>query len=232
MATTRFPNGVTTANNGAPFGEFILPDMTKVHTFFDDFDFFGGATNWTITPVGAATTTLLAAGTPGGDGGRLVLTNAAANLDSVFLQKISESFLLSAGKQAWFDSLFQVSDGMLSDVIMGLQITDTTPLDVTDGVFFIKDAGNRDIRLEVEKNGVATPSGTLATLQDATDIRLSWFYDGIDRIRIYVNGLQVASSVTTNIPDDQTITLSFGIVNGEAVAKTMTVDYILAAKER
>jgi hypothetical protein len=34
------------------------------------------------------------------------------------------------------------------------------------------------------------------------------------------------------MPDDEDLTVSFGIQNGEAVAKTMTVDYILAAMDR
>ena len=34
------------------------------------------------------------------------------------------------------------------------------------------------------------------------------------------------------MPDDEVLTPSFGIQNGEAAAKTMSIDYILAAKER
>jgi hypothetical protein len=47
-----------------------------------------------------------------------------------------------------------------------------------------------------------------------------------------VNGVVVGTSVTTNLPDDEDLTISFAIQNGEAVAKTMTVDYILCSKER
>jgi hypothetical protein len=39
------------------------------------------------------------------------------------------------------------------------------------------------------------------------------------------------SASSTYLPDTE-LTVSFGIQNGEAVAKTMTVDYIFAAKER
>ena len=36
----------------------------------------------------------------------------------------------------------------------------------------------------------------------------------------------------TNAPDDEELAVSFGIQNGEAVAKVMTLDYISAGKER
>ena len=35
-----------------------------------------------------------------------------------------------------------------------------------------------------------------------------------------------------NLPDDEELTISFGIQNGAAAAKTMTVDYVFASKER
>jgi hypothetical protein len=49
----------------------------------------------------------------------------------------------------------------------------------------------------------------------------------------YVNGVaKTPITSTANMPDDEDLTVSFGIQNGEAVAKTMTVDYILAAMDR
>lgn len=33
-------------------------------------------------------------------------------------------------------------------------------------------------------------------------------------------------SVLTNLPDDEELTVSFGIQNGEAAAKTLAIDYI------
>ena len=38
---------------------------------------------------------------------------------------------------------------------MGLQITDTTPLDVSDGVYFISVDGSADLLLNVEKDNSA-----------------------------------------------------------------------------
>jgi len=38
--------------------------------------------------------------------------------------------------------------------------------------------------------------------------------------------------VNTNAPDDEELTVSFGIQNGAAAAKVLTVDYVTAMKER
>jgi hypothetical protein len=38
--------------------------------------------------------------------------------------------------------------------------------------------------------------------------------------------------VSTNAPDDEELTVSFGIQNGAAAAKVLTVDYVTAMKER
>lgn len=228
--TTRYTTGVTTAAKTAPFGEFILPDRTKAHVFWEDFDYFTAA-DWTITTTeagsGSATEALTNV-----DGGRLLITNDDADNDADFFNKVGESFLFETGKKLWFDCLFQVSDATQSDVVIGLQITDTTPLAVSDGVFFLKADAAATIDLLVEKNGTATTTSSVATLADATDIRLSFFFDGVDSIKIFADGVHVATTITTNLPDDEVLTVSFGIQNGEAVAKTMTVDYVMVAKER
>lgn len=230
MSVSRLVNGVTTAKKAQPLGEFILPDVTKAHVYFNDFDTYTAA-DWTITTVeagaGSATEALTDA-----DGGVLLITNDSADNDSDFFNKVGESFLFESGKKLWFEARFKVSDATQSDVVMGLQITDTTPLDVSDGVFFLKSDGAATVDLLVEKNGTATTSSSVATLSDDTYVRLSFYYNGDDKIVYYVDGSQAGTSVTTNLPDDEVLTISFGIQNGEAAAKTMSIDYILAAKER
>jgi hypothetical protein len=132
----------------------------------------------------------------------------------------------------WFGCRFKVNDATQSDVVLGLQITDTSPLDVTDGLFFIKADGSTSLTFEVEKNGTAT-STAAATLADDTFVTVGFFYDPSDRLfHIFVNDNEVATSVNTNAVDDEDLTVSFGIQNGEAVAKVMTVDWIWAAQGR
>lgn len=165
------------------------------------------------------------------DGGVLLLTNTAADDDLVALQNKAETFLFEANKQLWFKARMKVSDATESDFVMGLQITDTTPLAVTDGVYFQKTDGSTTCSLKVTKNSTTTTT-TAATIANDTWITLGFVYNGIDRIDIYVNDNRVASSVTTNLVDDEELTISFALQNGEAVAKTMSIDYIFASKQR
>lgn len=227
---TRFPNGLTTTEKASPLGEFILPDMTSAHTYWEDFDYFRAA-DWTITAAEVGTGAASQLPTDE-DGGVLLITTDNADNDNVFLNKVGESFLMAAGKKAWFEARLKVSDATQTDWIVGLQITDTTPLAVTDGIFFRKDDGDTDIDFVVVKNSAATTETAIATNVDATYVRLGFYYDGKDKIRYYADGVMQGSVATTNLPDDEALTISFGIQNGEAAIKTQSVDYIMAAKER
>lgn len=228
---TRFANGVTNVTKSNVLGQFKSIDPTLNHQFFDDFDTYN-ASDWTVTEVGTATQALTDE-----DGGVLLITNSATDDDSSFSQKVGESFLMQSGKKAFFKARFKISDATQSDAIIGLQITDTTPLDVTDGIFFRKDDGDANLDFIVEKDDTATTVEAITTLSDDTYITVAFFYNGDDQIRYYAgvnsNNPELLGDVaTTNLPDDENLTVSFGIQNGEAVAKTMSIDYVFAAKER
>lgn len=227
--TTRFPNGVTNANPAGPLGNMGQLDFSKFHTFMDDFDRYTAA-NWTVTAVGAGTSALTA-----GDGGLLLLTNAAADDNSVFLQNSVATFLMEAGKKAFFKARFKVSDATQSDLQIGLIITDTTPLDATDGIYFMKDDGDAQLDIYVRKDATtgSTSATNVATVVSDTFMTVGFEYDGKTECKFFVNDVQVStlSASSTYLPD-AALAVSFGVQNGEAVAKTMTVDYILAAKER
>lgn len=229
-APSRFPNGVVNSAKDAFAGMMPVMDPTAVHMFFDDFDRYVAA-DWTITTTeagaGSATEALTNV-----DGGVLLITNDDADDDADFFQKVGESFKFESGKKLWFKARLKVSDATQSDFIMGLQITDTTPLDVSDGVFFQKDDGDTNLDFHVEKNGTATDSTGVATVADDTWIVPGFYYNGVDAVEVWIDGVKKATLATTNLPDDEELTVSFGIQNGAAAAKTMSVDYIMAVKER
>lgn len=228
--------GFGNLNPAAHFMGSLIPMAPwQWHVFFDDFDEMPGlaaaATDtdtWDVhlTEGGAGEAAIALAD---GDGGHILLTNDAADNDVIALQKKGESFLYEAGKVLAFGCRFKVSDPTQSDVLVGLAITDTTPLDVTDGIFFQKDDGDAFIDFHVEKNNTASSALAIATLGTDTFVTLGFVYDG-RRIWYGANGVALGSLPVTNAPDDENITPTIVIQNGEAVAKTMTVDYIYAAK--
>lgn len=223
----RFTAGVTNVAGSTNTGMLGMPDPTKFHFYYDDFDNYVAA-DWTVTNSGTATEALTDA-----DGGRLLLTHTATtDNDTCFLNKVGESFTLVAGKKAWFKCLFRHSDATQSDIVMGLQITDTTPLAVSDGVYFQKDDGDTNIDFHVMKSSVESTLTGVGTLVDATDITLGWYFDGDTKIYAYINDVEVGSLGVTNMPSTE-LTISIASQTGDATGtKTMTIDYVFACKER
>lgn len=228
LDVTRFPGGLSTRPLNDIFSSLGMPDPTRFHTFFDDFDTYT-AGQWTVTETQAGATQALT----DGDGGLLLLTNSAADDDQILLQKVGESFRFAAGKRLFFKARLAVSDATQSDFILGLVITDTTPYDTTDGVFFQKDDGAATVSFHAEKNNVQVSAAAAATVVAATQTEFGFYYDGIDRIWYMVNGTVLGYiTPSTSLPDDEDLTITIGLRNGEAAAKTMSVDYVFCAKER
>lgn len=230
IAPTRFPGGITNVGQSTNLGQLGILDPTLWVSYMNDF-FVYTAGDWTITTTeagaGAATEALTS-----GAGGYLLITNDDADNDADFFQLKGEAFKFASGKKAFFKAKFKVSDATQSDVVMGLQITDTTPLAVTDGVYFRKDDGDTNLDFVVIKDSTDTTATAVTTLANDTFVEVGFYYDGSSAIEYFVNNAKAGTSSTTNLPDDEELTISFGIQNGEAVAKTMTIDYVFAAVER
>lgn len=232
---TRFPSGLGTVPKTNPLGMYRMPDPTGAHTYFNDFDnYVAGA--WTATVVGTGTAALA-----NGDGGLLVLTNSAADNDSIQLQKIGESFQLTPGKRAFFKARFRVSDAVQSDLIIGLCVTDTTLMGatagagVTDGVFFSKDdnAATLDFQCQTNATTGQARAAAIATLTSGTFVTVAWAYDGKGEIAYFVNDVQLGTvNAGAAFLPDTTLTPSFGVMNGDAVARNMAIDYLFASTER
>jgi len=226
--TTRFPGGITTVTKSSPLGMFGLPDPTEWHVFFDDFDTYTAA-QWTVTETGDGTQALTDI-----DGGALLITTAALDNDAVFMQKVGESFLLATGKKSFFKARFKVAKSTQSDFQIGLIVTDTTPLDATDGIYFQKDDGDQNLDIICRKNATTGSTTAVAgTVADNTFLTVAWYYDGAGNLSYFVDDVKKGTldASSSYLPDTE-LTVSFGFVNGEAGATTLTLDYVFAAKQR
>lgn len=228
MSMTRYPNGLSTRGSRDPFGAYTHPDDTDQHLYHNDFNLYA-ATDWTITVVGSSTPALTA-----GDGGLLAITTSASSGDSAFLQKTIGSFTFETGKPAWFGCRFKVST-LATTVVFGLQVIDTTPLDVTDGIYFLSTTATGAITGICRKNAsTGSTSVAVGTLVADTYTELAWYWDGKDTVAFYQDRVQKGSvtGVAASYLPDTTTTVSFGIQTDSANARTMTVDYFTAAKSR
>jgi hypothetical protein len=209
----------------------VNPSSTLFYQYANDFMTYNSG-DFTITTTEAGTGSATEALTSGA-GGQLLLTNAAGDNDLDFLQLKGESFKLSSSKRAFFEARFKVSDATQSDVVMGLQITDTTPLAVSDGVYFMKDDGDTNLDFHIEKDGTDTTTTAVTTLADDTFVTVGFFIDpNTSQVSYFIGEAEPVGVVNTNLPDDEELTVSFGIQNGEAAAKTMTIDYVNVICER
>lgn len=228
MSVTRLPAGLSTRKSTDPFGQYSHPDQTDEHRFMDDFNTYT-ATNWTITVVGTSTPALVA-----GDGGLLGVTTSTASSDSAFLQKLPESYSFEAGKPAWFGARFRV-DALSSVVVFGLQVTDTTPEDVTDGIYFLSTTGTGALTGYVRRNATTgSASVSAGTLVANTFTEVAWYWDGKDTVTFYQDRVARGSitGVAANYLPDTTTAVSFGLRTTTAAARTLTVDYFFASKSR
>lgn len=231
MTTTNYPNGVTNASSETANGTMIQPDPTLLHQFFDDFNNYT-AGDWVVTETDSGATEALTAG----DGGLLLITNTAGATDAVTLQKTPAAFAFQANKQAWFAARLKVSDATQSVVQVGMIIVDTSPLDATDGIYFQKADGSTAIDVYCRKDATTGSNSVtgIGNMADDTYKIFQWYYDGAGTLYYGLDGTVVGnmSASSSYLPDATNITVSFTLQNGEAVAKTMTVDYIGAFFER
>jgi len=225
-APTRFQNGVTNNAGSNALGMMGQLDPTLFHTYFNDFDTFVAA-DWVITNVGVTPTVAVTAL----DGGAILQTNTAGIADSAYLQKTAAAFSFETGKKVWFKARFSVSDATESSIVFGLQVVDTTPLAVSDGMYFLKADGAATYSFISATGSVLTTAAAVGTLVAATMTELSFYFDGVNEAQYFINGALAGRMAVATLPTGL-VTVSFGMANGEAVAKTMTTDYIFAAKER
>lgn len=225
-APSRFSNGLNTATGNEATNMMGQLDPSKFHTYWNDFDTYA-AGDWTITLVGTTPTVALSAT----DGGTILQTNSAGVADSAYLQKVGAGWTMATGKQMWFKCRFSVSDATLSSIVFGAQVVDTTPLAVSDGMYFLKAAGAATYTFNSATGSTVTSTAAIGTLVAATMTELSFYYDGKTEVQYFLNGTLLGRMTVATLPA-AALTVSFGMANGEAVAKTMTTDYILLVQER
>jgi hypothetical protein len=227
MATTNYPDGVTNELDYKTLGSYVAPDPTRVFEFFDDFYRFQAA-DWTVTEDETAAFSIADVA-----GGALSIVLDGADDDHVYVQALGEPITLAqANKKAWFKSRFSLDVVDQSDLFVGLYVTDTDPVGgIVDGIYFHKADGAATLNLVIVKDSTATTTA-ITTMVASTFVEVGWAYNGVDKLDVFLNGERVASPAITNLPNDELLTPSFAVQNGDAAAVTLLLDYILASYER
>lgn len=250
QSPVRYPSGVSTDPPHGPLANLGLPNPFMYHLWEDDFDIISAG--YTQTKTGNGTIASAA-----GDGGQALFTtnsSTPAITDICSIQLPAAGFSLTAGKKLFFLARLQLADAVNAAFNVGLIQTTTTPFTVTDGIWFNKATGSAaNLKLNHAKASALTqlviPTGAYA-LANATAIDLAFAMDRAGNIAAYVGSQlvgwlpqserpagQVAGPVGWLSPGPTNLALvnlnpTAAVQSGTASSKTMTLDFLLAAKER
>lgn len=248
----RFTSGFTQDAPWQPLGAMGQPDPFFYNNWFQDFDM--------PYPTGTVTNTLGGGGSialTAGDGGiELFTTNASTPLvtDYVSQQSAIASFALVAGKKTFFLCRMNLSDVVNAAFVQGLVSPNTTPFtSIQDGITFSKGTGGTTITLTSIVGGVTTGSVAIPTaaftLANNTYFDLGFVVTQQGEIRVFANNNSVGyipqsgtgattpnrGAVAAVTPTSLTavVLAPLSAVNsGTATSKTMSMDYLLVARER
>lgn len=225
MTTTRYPNGLTTAPHASAFDTFILPDETRAHYYFNDFNFYR-ASDWTVTTPFSSVPAVI-----DGDGGILSLNSGPVATATPVLQSVKELFSAKANKQLWFKTSVRLSN-LNSIIIIGLQPTNTTVTTTTTGIYFEKLVSDNDsIRLHLFEGGLPGNFVDLAVSDFTEQNSFGFYFDGLQTYKAYVNDELLFKFISPlEAPGTELKTTMAFENNGQSA--TLEVDYILAAQER
>jgi hypothetical protein len=257
VTPVRFTSGIVQDAVWQPLAHMGQPDPFFYNTWSQDFDMPYPTGAVTSTLGGGGTVALTA-----GDGGlELFTTNASTPLvtDYVSQQSAVASFALIpatstvAGKKTFFLCRMNLSDVTNAAFIQGLVAPNTTPFtSIADGIYFSKVTGSTTINLTSVVGSVATtvaiPTAAI-TLANNAYFDLGFYVTQQGTINVYANNNSVGyipqsgtGATTPNRGAVAAITPAAltavvlaplsGVQSGTATSKTMTMDYLLVARER
>lgn len=197
------------------------------------------AADWTITN-GGSPTIAIATGTKGG-----ILSAATGGTDtnSTSHQDDVEAFKFELGKAFEFEAKFALDDVVDSIFMIGLAVTDSTPLDATDRMVFRKNDTENTLNFQVTKDGSTVDElADFATLVNNTQVKVGFYYDGkiaqdaapnqpAATIDVFLNDVRVGAVAVTNAPDTE-MAVTFHVVTGKTGAVAALIDYIRVVQER
>lgn len=197
------------------------------------------ATDWTINNSGAPTIAI----DTDGVGGLLSVTTGGTDTNSSSHQDDIEAFKFTAGKAIEFETRFALDDVVDSAFLVGLCITDTTPLAATDQMVFIKNDTENTLSFEITKDGSTIVSlDDFVTLENDTFVKVGFYYDGKvandavagqpgGTIDVYLNDRRVGALPIAQAPDTE-LCITHHVVTGKTGAVTALIDYIRCIQER
>ncbi len=210
--------------------EFGVPG--KYFVLYEDFDHYV-AGDWTVTAAGGGTAALATAAPC--LGGVLRVTTANADDDLVSLQRVGNCVVPPAGSKIYFEASFQTLEATQMDWVVGLGITDTTPLAIADSIVFQKDDGDTQVDFKtVASASSSSQDSNIATFAAATNICVGFKVTGTSQVEYYVNGAKKGTFLGNipAVPLRVTLAHQDGDTGAALGALTSSWDYVICCQER
>jgi hypothetical protein len=213
-----------------------MPAAFNLSTFSLLDDFVGVAidstNNWTVVKDSGASVAIVADTV----GGEVALTSAATTDNDGASIQGNEIFSVDADKLVYFQTRLKCNDADQTDICVGLTVNFATNpenmLTAADRIVFQVDDGDASILCKTEKDGTETSTDSLVDLADDTYVVLAFSVDSTNRVSFNINGKLLATH-TTNLPDDENLTLAAMSLSGSASGtRATTLDYIFGAQTR
>jgi hypothetical protein len=214
---------------------FIDGQFCYVNDFVDYLGPAGAGTQagWVQTLVGTGTAALIAAVN---NGGVLSLTSGATSGDLNNLQRIVEDYRFVLGKQSGFMCSLGPGAAITTvDFLFGLAILDTSLIvsAPSDGLFFTKLAASNVFNFQARKGGTSTTVtpvdqqiiaanvgalyGFTVNVDGSIDVWWGTAWSNLRRVGRVAAG-------DANIPNTQTLTLSFSLRATASAARSLLID--------
>ncbi len=227
------PNPYTGMWSNAP--SFAYSDPNVDHKFIEDFHRVDEDDDWTRVDVNAGTALAIRDEL---NGIVYFTTNAAINSSSALMWGVDTWALeIVAVVQGalWFEARWKINVFADTYALMGLikndgadPLGDCIPalgLADRDGVFFAKNTpATADLNFVCQQAANQTIVAAIGTLVDDTYITTGFYWNGIDTVFGYVDGVLIGE-IDTNIPNEL-IAPCFALRATVAGGKTMDLDYI------
>lgn len=239
MANTHFSGPVlySGTNTAAPFAGMAEMPITINPAYFSIVDDFVGVAidttnDWTVVKDSGASVAIVADTV----GGEVALTSAATTDNDGASIQGNEIFLPASGKNMYFSTRVKNTKVAQTDLCFGFTVNFATNpenmLTAADRIVFQVDDGNASILCKTEKNGTETSTDSGVDLADNTYVVLAFSVNSTGSVQFFVNGNSVATH-TTNIPDDENLTVAAMSLSGSASGTRETIlDYLIAVETR
>lgn len=227
-------SGANKSTYFAGLGEMPIAFNLSTFSLLDDFVgvAIDSTNNWTVVKDSGASVAIVADTV----GGEVALISAATTDDDGASIQGNEIFSVDADKLVYFQTRLKCNDADQTDICAGMTVNFATNpeamLTAADRIVFQVNDGDASILCKTEKDGTETSTDSLVDLEDSTYVVLAFAVDSTNSVSFYINGKLVATH-TTNIPDDENLTLAAMSLSGSATGtRATTLDYIFGAQTR